>query len=178
MTLNDEKQRSVNQFTLFALFILLCNTSQACDFTAGPGKVFRVSEGEVGGFFTAACVVREKYEVRAFYFAEQRIYGETVHIKPFFAVSFSRLWEFREGHIVRPMLGLGLLFKQQQQCHFDGDLDCNRLLPLWYAFGATVGVRFGDSIQLTAGHFSNNSMDRGAEKKNLGLDGVRLEARF
>ncbi len=164
--------------TLIAALLLgLAAPAFTCDVTAGPGKVFRASDGEVGGFVTAGCVFKRKYELRAFYFGEMRIYDEQLRIKPFFAVSVARLWMFREGKRFQPILGVGVILKKEERCHYDGDLACNRMLPLTYAFYPTLGARIGD-VLVTIGHASNNSMDWGPEKKNLGLDSVRAEVWF
>jgi hypothetical protein len=148
----------------------------SCDITAGPGKVVRYSEGETGGLATIGCVSR-KWEVRAYWIGEQRIYHETVRIEGYPALSASRLWTFREGKRIQPILGLGLMVKGAQRCHYDGDENCNRQLPLPFGFLTTLGVKVGD-ILISVGHASNDSLDYGPEKKNLGLDHLRAEVWF
>lgn len=149
----------------------------SCDLTAGPGSVVRLSEGRSGGMATVGCIFDEKWELRAYYIGEQRIYDETVTIDGFPALSVSKLWMFREGKSFRPILGVGLLVKGSQRCHYDGDLDCNRVLPLPFGFLATAGFKWGD-VLITLGHASNSGLDYGPEKKNLGLDHLRAEVWF
>lgn len=149
----------------------------SCELTAGPGAVVRISEGKSGGLATVGCIFDEKWELRAYYVGEQRIYGGTVVIDGFPAISASRLWMFREGTRFRPMLGVGLMVKGAQRCHYNGDLDCNRMMPLPFGFLATAGFKWGD-VLVTIGHASNSGLDYGPEKKNLGLDHLRAEIFF
>lgn len=149
----------------------------ACDLTAGPGAVVRLTEGKSGGLATVGCIFDKKWELRAYWIGEQRLYDDRVVIDAFPAVSVSKLWTFREGKRIQPILGVGLMFKGSQRCRFDGDINCNRLLPLPYSFLATAGVKLGD-VLITLGHASNASLDWGPEKKNLGLDHLRAEVWF
>lgn len=149
----------------------------SCDITAGPGAVVRMAEGKSGGLVTIGCIVDEKWELRAYYFGEQRIYDDRVVIDAFPAVSASRIWMFREGKRFRPMLGMGLMLKGSQRCHFDGDLDCNRVLPLPFAFLPSIGFKWGD-VLITLAHASNASLDHGPEKKNLGADFLSAQLWF
>lgn len=148
----------------------------SCEITAGPGAVVRYSEGQTGGLASIGCVSK-KWELRAWWIGEQRIYDEQVVIAGYPAISASRLWTFRDGRRVQPILGVGLLAKGAQRCHYNGDMDCNRQLPLPFCFLASAGVRLGDTV-FTIFHCSNSSLDHGAEKKNLGLDGLRAEVWF
>ena len=149
----------------------------SCEITAGPGAVVRLSEGRSGGMFTVGCVFEEKWEVRAYWIGEQRIYNDSIRIDAFPAVSVSRLWTFREGKFFRPVLGMGVMLKGADRCRYNGELNCNRILPLPFGFLPTVGAKFGD-VLITLGHASNNSLDWGPEKKNLGLDHLRAEVWF
>lgn len=148
----------------------------SCDITAGPGGVFRYSEGQTGGLASAA-VVCSKWELRAWYVGEQRLYHDQVRIDGYPAISASRLWTFREGRRVSPILGVGLLAKGAQRCSYNGEEHCNRQVPLPFCFLATAGIKFGDTV-FTIFHCSNSSLDHGPEKKNLGLDGLRAEVWF
>jgi hypothetical protein len=164
--------------TLAALLLVgVLAPAYSCELTAGPGAVVRLTEGKSGGLFTIGCIFDEKWEVRAYYFGEQRIYGNTVVISDFPAISASKVWMFREGKRFRPIFTVGLLAKGSQRCLYNGDLDCNRILPLPFAFLSTVGVKWGD-VLITLGHASNAGLDHGPEKKNLGLDHLRAEVWF
>jgi hypothetical protein len=149
----------------------------SCDLTAGPGAVVRYSEGQTGGLFTMGCVFSSKWELRAYWIGEQRIYRGRVVIDGYPAISASKIWRFREGRKFSPIFSLGVLAKGAQRCHYDGDVDCNRMMPLPFAFLTTVGVKWGD-VLITLGHASNSSLDHGEEKKNLGLDHLRAEVWF
>lgn len=162
---------------LLATALLFCAPSFCCDLTAGPGAIHRYTEGQTGGMFTAGCVFHDRWELRAWWIGEQKIYDNSVTIGQYPALSASRLWVFREGHRFQPMLGMGLMVKPAQRCHFDGDLDCNRQAPLVFCFLPQAGIKWGD-VLVTAFHCSNASLDWGPEKKNLGLDGLRAEVWF
>lgn len=149
----------------------------SCDVTAGPGKVLRYSEGDTGGLATVGCIFHEKWDVRLYWVGEQRLYDDQVRIDAYPAASVSRLWMFRDGKRFQPVLGMGLLIKGAQRCRYNGEINCNRQLPLPFAFLPTVGFKWGD-ILITLGHASNNSLDWGPEKKNLGLDHLRAEVWF
>lgn len=148
----------------------------ACDITAGPGEVVRYSEGQTGGLASIGCVAK-KWELRAWYVGEQRLYDGHIVIDGYPALSASRLWTFREGRRVSPILGVGLLAKGAQRCSYNGETNCNRQLPLPFCFLASAGVKLGDTV-FTIFHCSNSSLDHGPEKKNLGLDGLRAEVWF
>lgn len=161
-----------------AALLLACITAPAfsCDLTAGPGAVVRLTEGKSGGLFTIGCVA-PRWELRAYWIGEQKIYNGQVVIEPYPALSASRLWTFREGSKFQPIIGVGLLVKGSQRCHYNGDVSCNRQMPLPFAFLATAGVKWGD-VLITIGHASNSGLDHGEEAKNLGLDHLRAEVWF
>lgn len=148
----------------------------SCDLTAGPGAVVRYSEGQTGGLASIGCVSKN-WELRAWYVGEQRIYNDQVVIDGYPAFSASRLWTFRQGKRVSPILGVGLMVKGAQRCNYNGEVNCNRELPLPFCFLASAGVKLGD-VSFTLFHCSNSSLDHGAEKKNLGLDGLHAEVWF
>ena len=167
----------MHKFLMLALLAGFAVPALPCEVTAGPGAVVRLAEGKSGGMFTVGCIFNEKWEARAYYFGEQLIYGGRVVVDDFAAVSVSRLWVFREGKRIRPVLGMGLMLKESQRCHFDGDINCNRLMPLPFGFLPTLGVKVGD-VLITLGHSSNASLDFGPEKKNLGLDFLSAQVVF
>lgn len=150
----------------------------SCDaITAGPGATIRFADGKSGGMFSVGCIFGEKWEIRAHYIGEQRIYDGLVVIDAYPAISASKLWMFRDGKRFRPVLSVGLLAKGSQRCRYDGDINCNRVLPLPFCFLASAGVKWGD-VLITLSHCSNASLDYGPEKKNLGLDALRAELWF
>lgn len=165
--------------TLMLAAVLLAGLAApafSCEITAGPGAVIRYAEGQSGGLASIGCVSK-RWELRAWYIGEQRIYNETVRIDAYPALSVSRLWTFRDGKRFEPILGVGLLAKGAQRCHYNGDMNCNRQLPLPFCFLTQAGFRAGDTL-FTVFHCSNSSLDYGPEKKNLGLDGLRAEVWF
>jgi hypothetical protein len=121
------------RYVICVLIMLFAAPAFSCELLAGPGKVIRYSEGETGGMASVACVFHDRWEVAAYWIGEQRIYNDQVRIAAYPAVSFSKLWTFREGKRFRPFLGMGLLVKGAQRCTYDGDLNCNRQLPLPFA---------------------------------------------
>jgi hypothetical protein len=124
---------------------------------------------------SVGCIFDDKYVVKLQWVGEQRIYGGQLVMEPYPMLTAARLFTWRDGKLFRPFIGLGFSLKEAQRCHFNGDLNCNRQLPLPFAFYASVGMRWGDDIVLTLGHDSNSSLDRGDEAKNLGLDSAQLE---
>lgn len=162
---------------MLALLAGIAAPAFSCEITAGPGAVFSLTEGKSGGMVTVGFICKEKWDLRAYWIGEQRIYGGAVVIDAFPAVSASRVWVFREGKFFRPMLGMGVIVKASQRCRFNGDVNCNRLLPLPVGFLPTVGAKLGD-VLITLGHASNASLDYGPEKKNRGFDHIRAEVWF
>jgi hypothetical protein len=174
---SNRENKQVNRIYLFVALLGLAAPAISCELTAGPGAVVRISEGKSGGLATVGCIFGEKWELRGYWVGEQRIYDGQVVIDGFPAASASRLWMFRDGKSFRPILGVGLMVKGAQRCHFDGDLDCNRLMPLPFGFIASAGFKWGD-VLVTLSHASNSGLDEGPEKKNLGLDTLRAEVWF
>jgi hypothetical protein len=154
----------------------IATPASSCDVTLGPGSVVRYSEGRTGGLASVGCVAKT-WEVRGWWIGEQRIYDGAAVIEAYPALSASRLWRFREGKRFEPILGFGLLAKGAQRCAHDGELDCNRQVPLPFCFLVQAGARIGDTLW-TAFHCSNAGLDHGPEAKNLGLDGIRYEVWF
>lgn len=166
------------RYVIVSLILAACAPAHACDLTLGPGAVVRYGEGQTGGMASLGCIFDTRYgqfEVRGYWIGEQRIYDDSLRIKAFPAISFSKLWTFREGKRFQPVLGFGILLKGAQRCHYNGDTDCNRIMPLPFGFLPTVGLRYKDSLLFTLGHASNDSLDWGPEKKNLGFDHFRAE---
>ena len=84
---------------------------------------------------------------------------------------------WREGRRIQPFASFGAMLKKSERCDFDGDLDCNRVVPLPFCFLSTLGARIGD-VLITVSHCSNDGLDSGPEKKNLGEDFIRAEVWF
>lgn len=160
-----------------ALLVLFAAPAISCDLTAGPGAVVRLSEGKSGGLFTVGCIFDEKWEVRGYWIGEQRIYHGEIVIDAFPAVSVSKLWMFREGKRFRPLLGMGVMLKGADRCRYNGETNCNRMLPLPFGFLPMIGAKVGD-VLITISHASNDGLDWGPEKKNLGFDHLRAEVWF
>lgn len=165
-------------FALAALLLAgLSAPAFSCEVTAGPGAAIRLSEGKSGGVATIGCIFGDKWELRAYYFGEQRIYNEQLVVADYGAIGASKLWTFRDGRRFRPFLGVGLMLKEAQRCHYDGQEVCNRLTPLPFCFLASAGLHMGD-VLISFNHCSNASMDYGPEKKNLGQDFFLAQVRF
>lgn len=166
--------------TLALAALLLAGLSApafSCDVTAGPGAVVRMSEGRSGGLFTVGCIFHEKWDLRAYWVGEQRIYHDAIAIDGFPALSISRMWVFRDGKFFRPVLSMGVMLKGADRCKYNGETNCNRMLPLPFGFLPAIGAKFGD-VLITIGHASNDSLDWGPEKKNLGFDHLRADVWF
>ncbi len=160
------------------ILVLLATAANAeCELTAGPGASIRLSEGRSGGVFSAGCSLKDRWELRLFYFGEQRIYNDLLTVDAYAAVGGARTWVWRDGKKIRPYLGTGLIAKEAQRCHFNGDIDCNRITPLPFCFWAFAGVRLWD-VDISLNHCSNASLDYGPEKKNLGQDFLLAQLRF
>lgn len=161
----------MKRLMLAAMLAGLAAPAFPCNLTAGPGAVVRLAEGKSGGAVSVTCIFGEKWELSAYWIGEQRIYDGLVTIEAFPAIGASRIWMFREGKRFRPFLSMGVMLKESQRCKFDGDIDCNRVLPLSFAFIPSAGFKLGD-VWVRFIHGSNASLDYGPEKKNLGLDSV------
>lgn len=142
--------------------------------SGGPAATVRYSEGKSGGALSAAVLVNDAWEYRAFYFGQQRIYDGLLKIEPYWGVAASKVWTFRDGKLFRPYLSMGVMLKESQRCTYNGDVDCNRLTPLSWCLLPRAGFYLGDA-KFELGHCSNNSMDWGPEKKNLGQDYLGAE---
>ena len=65
----------------------------------------------------------------------------------------------------RPTWAMGIALKGADRCAYNGEVDCNRRLPLPVNFHFGLGVEWS-AVRLELLHQSNNAMDRGPEKKN------------
>ena len=162
---------------LAALFLLVYGYANACDWTAGVGQSRRLTDGKTGAVGSVACLINEKWDLRLNYFGEQRIYEDTLVIKPYATISASRVWLFRDGRNFRPLLSVGIALKEAARCHYNGDVNCNRLTPLSFCFLTRAGFHIGDLV-VSLNHCSNAGFDYGPEKKNLGQDFVLVELHF
>ena len=116
-----------------------------------------------------------KYDVQAVYVASTRLYGTDFEDKGFAFVSVARYWRLEKHKLLGgiPEVYWGLGFKGADRCDYNGESDCNRRMPLPVSFHFGAGLAWKNArIQLL--HDSNNAMDYGSEKKNLGITWLTL----
>jgi hypothetical protein len=153
---------------------LLTGCAHVDELAVGIGKGFTLGEdGVTGGVASASARFDGRWEARFLAVGPQTIYERYGGLKQdgFWSLQLSRYWDFRDGHSTRPELGLGALFREQAECRFNGDEDCNRQVPRWLSACEWLGVTFTNSyLRTDLGHCSNNAFDTGPEAKNLGFN--------
>lgn len=162
---------------VIASILALSNLSNAGEWHGDVGKVMKVGGGEVTGM--AGVGYRgDKYDVTLTYFAPGSVYTPDTPVPAWVQLSATRVfrydWTFLGGH---PELGLGLSFKSADRCAYNGEVDCNRRVPLPVNFHFVAGMEW-DAVRIELFHDSNNAMDWGDEKKNLGVNWLTLSYRF
>jgi hypothetical protein len=161
---------------LVALVALGALTSaKAAEFHVSAGKVTPVGKGAITG--VASIGVRGKYDLTLSYFAPGSVYGPTIPVPGYFQASISRAWVY-DVHFLgaRPTFLMGVSFKGADRCAYDGEVDCNRRVPLPANFHFGVGLEW-KAIRIELFHDSNDAMDSGPEAKNLGSNWLNLTYR-
>ena len=121
-----------------------------------------------------------KLDLMVTYVAESNLYYNEVRVPAFVMGSISRVWTYKERSWLlgaAPTWEMGVTLKGADRCAYNGEMNCNRRLPLPYAFHFGIGLQWKD-IRIDIYHDSNNAMDSGPERKNIGLNTMALTVRF
>ena len=177
----------------FLILALLASPAVACDVIAGAGAAHRYQDGYSGPMASVACSLDDKWEAGLLVFGEQSLFDNRLKIDPFPALTGQRVWTFREGKFVRPYGAVGILLKEPDRCtdvwvvvrpatktkperrQLVYDLECNRLMPEWWAFLLTAGVQLGENVRIS---LVNHASTAGVSFPNSGQDFARFEWRF
>ena len=147
-----------------------------CDAFGSAGVTHRYDEGYTGASLHAGCAIKDgKYEVSLNGFGAQSLYGGQLKVDPYIALVGQRVWTWRHDKFLRPFLAAGIMLKEQDKCHDTFvttvskgskgskkpkrkrvfDLDCNRLVPEWWAADFAGGLGFGEHVKAGLHHASN-----------------------
>lgn len=161
-----------------ALFLASWNVG-ACEAYASVGKVDFGADSEIVGIASVGCRWNHKVDASISWVGESKIYDGQVTIPQFPILSIARVWEYENTRWLgaQPGLLMGLTLKEADRCDYNGELKCNRKLPLPFAFHFGAELSWED-IRLQLYHDSNDALDYGPEKKNLGLNWLTLTYRF
>lgn len=181
---------------LILVLAMLASPAWACDLIAGAGAAHRYQDGYSGPTAKVACAFDAgAWEVALHGFGEQSAYHDKLKVDPYLALTGQRVVTFRDGKLLRPFMAAGLMLKEPDKCHdifitkaVKGskgskiakrkrvyDLECNRLVPDFWAFALTAGLWIGDDWRLSlVNHWSTG----GASFPNSGQDFLLVERRF
>lgn len=149
----------------------------AGEWHASAGKILPTGKGEVTGIGSIG-YRGEKYDVTLLYAAQSSVYTPDTRVPEFVMLSVSRAWTYDAKFLgANPTFLMGLSFKGSDRCAYNGEVDCNRRLPLPVNFHFGVGLEW-QAIRVELFHDSNNAMDHGPEKKNLGMNWLTLTYRI
>lgn len=163
---------------LFLAMLALSCSSYACEPFASVGKTTPGADAAVVGIASVGCRFQEKYDLMASWVSSTSIYNGQVQIPAFPILSIARVWSYDVHWFgAKPGLAMGLTFKAADRCDYDGELKCNRRLPLPFAYHWGAELQWTD-IRVQLYHDSNDAMDYGPEKKNLGLNWLVITYRF
>ena len=175
---------------LILVLAMLASPAMACDLLAGAGAAHRYQDGYSGPTAKVACAFQDgTWELALHAFGEQSLYDDRLKLDPYVALTGQRVVTFREGKLLRPFMAAGLMLKDEDKCHDKWvtkgskkpkrkrvyDLECNRLVPEFWAFALTAGLWIGDNWRLSlVNHWSTG----GASFPNSGQDFLLVERRF
>jgi hypothetical protein len=167
---------SIIGWLLALLLITFANRSHAAEIEMDVGKTFMGAQDKAGGI--AGLGIRgSKYDVTLWYVGETTIYDESLPQRAFPLLTVSRVWR-SERHLGARWEGIiGLGIKSADRCDYNGELNCNRKMPLPISFHFGLGAEFKD-LRIELYHDSNDALDTGPEKKNLGLNWMTLTYRI
>lgn len=164
------------------LALLLSAHAGACELSASVGKQlvpYAAANKEIlgPGMVTVGCRYEHKVDFEAYWFGEQTTKYPGFVLKSYGGIGISRIWESDHHWFGVAEFKAGLFFKNSDRCKFNGDVDCNRRVPLPVSFLFGAGLTYHD-WRIQIGHISNDALDHGPEAKNLGQNFARLTYRF
>lgn len=165
-----------------ALLALLCTLTApvlSCETFVSAGKTPPSSgSGESAGIASLGCRFHGKYDIELHYIGATRIYAGTLEQRGFPLFTVARVYHFAPRFLgAHPEVYAGIGLKSADRCAYNGEDDCNRRMPLPWSFHFGAGLEWS-AVRLRLLHDSNNAMDSGPEKKNLGVTWLSLALRF
>lgn len=150
----------------------------ACELYGSVGKSSLRADSKVVGIASVGCRWNHKVDASISWVGENKIYNGQITIPAFPILSVARVWEYDVNWLgAKPGLLMGLTLKEADRCAYNGEIKCNRRLPLPFAFHFGAELAWTD-IRIQLYHDSNDALDYGPEKKNLGLNWLTLTYRF
>lgn len=167
----------MKRLALLALFFAA--PAFGCETFISAGKTPPSSgSGESAGIASVGCRFNGKYDLELHYIGATRIYNGTYPQRGFPLLSVARVYHFEPRFLgAHPELYAGLGLKSADRCAHNGEDDCNRRMPLPWSFHFGAGLEWS-AVRIRLLHDSNNAMDSGPEKKNLGVTWLSLALRF
>lgn len=165
-------------FVLLITFALLGQCAFGAEWHFAAAKTIPTKNAESTGIL-ALGLRGDRYDVTLSYVNETTLYGGAADVPSFAMLSVSRVWRFTDTRLLGgiPTALVGLSLKGADRCAKEGEVDCNRVLPLPAAFHFGAGVEWGE-FRIELYHDSNNHLDYGPEKKNRGLNWISLQKRW
>lgn len=161
------------------LALLAFQPANGCEMFGDIGKTTPSANTQPVGVMGVGCRFDDKYDVALQWVGEAELYDGAVRDDGFPLLTVARVFKPFDGKFLGSTFELywGLGFKESDRCAYNGELNCNRRMPL------PVNAHFGfgfewSAMRLKALHDSNNAMDYGPENKNLGITWLTLEYRF
>lgn len=164
---------------LALLAILFSPIAYSCELHGDVGKTTPSQHTQPIGVVGVGCRFDHKYDVTLHWIGEAELYDGALRDDGFPLLTVARVWEYKSRRLFggTPELHWGLGIKGADRCAYNGEENCNRRMPLPFSFHSGAGLSWKD-MRLLLFHDSNNALDHGPEKKNLGVTWLTLEYRF
>lgn len=163
------------------LLLLLAAPAYSCEMFATVGKTTPSANTQPIGVAGIGCrfeTEHHKFDIQALWVGEAELYDGALRDDGFPLVTVAEVWQFKRKFLrATPEFHAGLGLKEADRCAYNGETNCNRRMPLPFSFHFGVGLEWRRA-RLQLFHDSNNAMDRGEEKKNLGVTWLTLTGRF
>lgn len=179
-------RRNTWPYWLWGLLVAVAALGALCPMArAGEGLEPYLAAGKtVGGGYdpvgTATLGLHgAKYDVSVTRIAEAPLYGGPTITHAITMATVARHWTWEDRSVLwgHPTALVGVSFKSADRCNKDGEVNCDRRMPLPWAFHFGLGLEWSQ-FRVVLYHDSNNCMDSGPEKKNLGVNWLSLQYRI
>ena len=153
--------------------------ANACELFADIGKTTPGEHTQPIGVAGVGCRFDGKYDVTLQWVGEAELYDGQLRDDGFPLLTVARVFQPFDRKFLRGEVELywGLGIKEADRCAYNGETNCNRRMPLPLNAHFGVGLEWS-AMRLKLLHDSNNAMDYGPEKKNLGITWLTMEYRF
>jgi hypothetical protein len=155
--------------------LIVSNVSNACQPFGDIGKTTPSGGSQPYGIAGLGCRFEDKYDVTLQWVGEAELYDGQLREAGFPLLTVSRVFQPFEHKLFggTPEFYWGVGIKGADRCAYNGELSCNRRLPLPLNAHFGLGLHW-NAMSLKLLHDSNNAMDHGEEKKNLGVTWLTL----